>query len=48
MLEIPTRRALVEYVLQRFQIDLKMLNPTAAAQQIVVRNLEDLEPWLYE
>ncbi len=48
VLVIPTRRALVKYVLQRFQIDPKKLDPKAAAQQIVVKNLEDLKPWLYE
>ena len=47
-LVIPTRRALVKYVLQRFQIDPKKLDPKAAAQQIVVKNLEALKPWLYE
>ena len=48
VLVIPTRRALVKYVLQRFQIDPKKLDPKAAAQQIVVRNLDQLKPWLYE
>ena len=48
VLVIPTRRALVKYVLQRFQIDPKKLDPKAAAQQIVVRNLDELKPWLYE
>ncbi|MGB5825775.1 MAG: WYL domain-containing protein [Pseudomonas mandelii] len=48
VLLIPTRRALVKYVLQRFQIDPKKLDPKAAAQQIVVKNLDDLKPWLYE
>lgn len=48
VLTIPTRRALVKYVLQRFQIDPKKLDPKAAAQQIVVKNLDDLKPWLYE
>ena len=48
VLIIPTRRALVKYVLQRFQIDPKKLDPKAAAQQIVVRNLDELKPWLYE
>ena len=48
VLMIPTRRALVKYVLQRFQIDPKKLDPKAAAQQIVVKNLDDLKPWLYE
>lgn len=48
LLIIPTRRALVKYVLQRFQIDPKKHDPKAAAQQIVVKNLEELKPWLYE
>ncbi|MGE8181977.1 helix-turn-helix transcriptional regulator [Pseudomonas mandelii] len=48
VLVIPTRRALVKYVLQRFQIDPKKLDPKAAAQQIAVKNLDDLKPWLYE
>jgi predicted DNA-binding transcriptional regulator YafY len=48
VLIIPTRRALVKYVLQRFQIDPKKLDPKAAAQQIVVKNLDELKPWLYE
>ena len=47
-LAIPTRCALVGYVLQRYQIDPKKLEPKASAQQIVVRNLEELKPWLYE
>ena len=48
VLVIPTRRALVKYVLQRFQIDPKKHDPKAAAQQIVVQNLDELKPWLYE
>ncbi|MBH8613790.1 WYL domain-containing protein [Pseudomonas mohnii] len=48
VLVIPTRRALVKYVLQRFQIDPKKHDPKAAAQQIVVKNLDELKPWLYE
>ncbi|MFL1515104.1 WYL domain-containing protein [Pseudomonas prosekii] len=46
-LTIPTRRALMGYVLQRFQIDPKKLDPKPAAQQIVVKNLDELKPWLY-
>lgn len=46
-LVIPSRRALVKYVLQRYQIDPKKLEPKPAAQQIVVKNLDELEPWLY-
>lgn len=48
VLVIPTRCALVGYVLQRYQIDPKKLEPKASAQQIVVKNLEALKPWLYE
>ncbi|CRM04907.1 WYL domain-containing protein [Pseudomonas sp. 24 R 17] len=48
VLVIPTRRALVKYVIQRFQIDPKKLDPKPAAQQIVVKNLDELKPWLYE
>jgi hypothetical protein len=47
-LEIHCRRALVKYVLQRFQIDPKNLNPKAEAQQIVVANLNEVKPWLYD
>ena len=44
---IPTRRALVKYVLQRYQIDPRKMEPRPEAQQIVVKNLTELEPWLY-
>jgi predicted DNA-binding transcriptional regulator YafY len=47
-LEIPSRRALVKYVLQRYQIDHKNLDPKPEAQQIVVKNLAVLKPWLYD
>jgi len=47
-LVVPSRRALVKYVLQRYQIDPKSHNPKAAAQQIVVDNLDELRPWLYD
>lgn len=47
-LVIPTRRALIKYVLQRFQIDPKKLDPKASAQQTVVKNIDELKPWLYE
>lgn len=46
-LVIPTRCALVGYVLQRYQIDPKKLEPKAPAQQIVAKSLEALPPWLY-
>lgn len=47
-LEIVTRQALVKYVLQRYQIDPKNLDPKPEAQQIMVKNLAELKPWLYD
>lgn len=47
-LVVPSRKALVKYVMQRYQIDPKNLNPNPEAQQIVVSNLKELKPWLYE
>ena len=47
-LVIPSRQALVKYVLQRYQIDPKNLDHKPEAQQIVVKNLQQLKPWLYE
>lgn len=44
---VPSRGALVQYVLQRFQIDANKVESKASAQQIVVVNLDDLKPWLY-
>ncbi|SEM95697.1 Predicted DNA-binding transcriptional regulator YafY, contains an HTH and WYL domains [Pseudomonas sp. ok272] len=48
LLQLSSRRALVKYVLQRYQIDPKNLNPNPEAQQIVVSNRKELKPWLYE
>lgn len=44
---IETRGALVQYILQRYQIDPTKVHAKASAQQIVVANLEQLQPWLY-
>lgn len=44
---LPSRGALVQYVLQRFQIDANKVESRASAQQIVVTNLNALQPWLY-
>lgn len=46
--EIPSRQALVKYVLQRYQIDPKNLDPKPEAQQVVIANLNALKPWLYD
>ncbi|MCY1439750.1 hypothetical protein D9M71_560000 [compost metagenome] len=45
---VPSRKALVKYVLQRYQIDHRNLDPNPEAQQIVVSNLKELRPWLYD
>lgn len=44
---LPTRGALVQCVLQRYQLDPTKLHPNPAAQQLQVANLEALKPWLY-
>ncbi len=46
-LTVATRGALVQYVLQRYQIDPHKVQSKASAQQIVVSNLEELGVWLY-
>ncbi|MGQ7817259.1 WYL domain-containing protein [Metapseudomonas furukawaii] len=47
-LVIDTRGALVQYVLQRYQIDPTKVHAKATAQQIVVANLDELRAWLYQ
>jgi len=44
---VPSRGALVQYVLQRYQIDPHKVQSKASAQQIVAANLEELGRWLY-
>jgi predicted DNA-binding transcriptional regulator YafY len=46
-LRVASRGALVQYVLQRYQIDATKVQSKASAQQIVVANIEALQPWLY-
>ena len=45
-LVVSSRRALVKYVLQRYQIDHRNMAILPEAQQLVVSNLQDLQPWL--
>ncbi|MNN82055.1 hypothetical protein D3C81_1989440 [compost metagenome] len=45
-LVVPSRRALVKYVLQRYQIDPRNQATNPEAQQIVATNLKELRPWL--
>lgn len=46
-LRVASRGALVQYVLQRYQIDASKVQSKASAQQIVVANIDELQPWLY-
>ncbi|MGY4531485.1 putative DNA-binding transcriptional regulator YafY [Pseudomonas sp. TE3786] len=46
-LRVASRGALVQYVLQRYQIDASKVQSKASAQQIVVANIDALQPWLY-
>ncbi|KRW59727.1 WYL domain-containing protein [Pseudomonas sp. TTU2014-080ASC] len=47
-LRIETRGSLVQYVLQRYQLDPTKIHAKASAQQIVVANLDEIQPWLYQ
>lgn len=46
-LVIETRGALVQYVLNRYQIDTTKMHMKPSAQQIVVANMDELSAWLY-
>jgi len=46
-LRVASRGALVQYVLQRYQLDATKVQSKASAQQIVVANIDALQPWLY-
>lgn len=46
-LVIETQGALVQYVLQRYQIDPTKVHAKASAQQIIVANLDEIKDWLY-
>ncbi|HYQ39920.1 MAG TPA: WYL domain-containing protein [Pseudomonas sp.] len=46
-LVLPSRGALVQYVLKRYGLDPTKSDPNPAAQQIQVTNLEALKQWLY-
>lgn len=43
---VSSRRALVTYVLQRYQIDHRNMAILPETQQLVVNNLQELQPWL--
>ena len=47
VLAIRTRGPLVQYMMQLLQIDTRVLQGKPSAQQIIVSNLEDIQPWLF-
>lgn len=46
-LSINTRASLVEYALQALNVDPRKIEAKPEAQQIVVKNLAEIEPWLF-
>ncbi|WP_045398696.1 helix-turn-helix transcriptional regulator [Vibrio campbellii] len=46
-LTIPTNAALVRYVLDTYNIDINVLDSNPKGQQIIVRNFEELKPYLF-
>ena len=44
---INTRGPLVQYTLQQLQIDPKILDGRATAQQLIVENIEELRVWFF-
>ena len=47
-LKITTKACLVNYLLRELQINTKMLEVNPEAQQLVLMNLNDIKPWLFE
>lgn len=46
-LHITTRGALAQYLLQELQINTKMLHGNPVAQQLILANYQEIEPWLF-
>lgn len=46
-LQLNTRAALANYLLQEMQINIKMLDGNPAAQQLILTNIDDIKPWLF-
>lgn len=47
LLSIETRGPLVQYMLNRLQISPEVTQGKPSAQQIILANLEDIQPWLF-
>ncbi|MBU1619634.1 MAG: WYL domain-containing protein [Gammaproteobacteria bacterium] len=45
---IHTRACLAQYVLQEMQVNIRDINISPEAQQLVLVNLNDIKPWLFE
>ncbi len=46
-LEVNTRGAMVQYVLQFLRVTTRAIDPDPKAQQVIIENLEDVEKWLF-
>lgn len=46
-LQLSTRAALANYLLQEVQVNYKMLDGTPEAQQLILVNLDEVRQWLF-
>src|SRR5699024_7109036 len=46
-LKLQVRAALAHYLLQEMQVSTKMLDGNPAAQQLILANYQDIQPWLF-
>ncbi|GAA0370016.1 YafY family protein [Bowmanella denitrificans] len=47
-LRLITRAALAQYLLQEMQVSTKVLAGSGAAQQLILVNIDDIKPWLFD
>ena len=47
-LRIPSRACLAQYVLQEMQVNIRDIDISPEAQQLVLVNLNEIKPWLFE
>jgi len=46
-LRLTTRAALAQYLLQEMQVNVKMIDGSPEAQQLILANLDEVKPWLF-
>jgi len=46
-LQLTVRAALAHYLLQEMQVHIKMLDGNPAAQQLILANYQEIQPWLF-